>query len=188
MLGRLAEATRTGGRLHASVREGDGEDVSTHGGAAAPRRYVEAYWRESALRSALTDAGWIVSEVRRCIGKPDDQWLSVRASRDVTHTDLAEKVGIRGASNQSPYKDLADYGNWGQDNNDSKRDTPRTRALFMVYLVFSGGRIPLLRGIEMHGTYFRPDVWVACGREGLPDHRRERAGIRGHAGRLELRR
>ncbi|UWU19601.1 hypothetical protein N2599_36905 (plasmid) [Rhizobium sullae] len=62
--------------------------------------------------------------------------------------------------NQFPYEDLADYGNWGQDNNDSKRDTPRTGALFMAYLVFSGGRIPL-RGIEMHGTYFRPDVWVA---------------------------
>ncbi|MDX1115863.1 hypothetical protein I0J99_24000 (plasmid) [Sinorhizobium meliloti] len=61
--------------------------------------------------------------------------------------------------NQLPYEDLADYGNWGQDNNDSKRDTPRTRALFMAYLVSSGGRIPL-RGIEMHGTYFWPDVWV----------------------------
>ncbi|TIM77158.1 MAG: class I SAM-dependent methyltransferase, partial [Mesorhizobium sp.] len=48
VLGRLAEATRPGGRLHASVREGDGEDVSTHGSAAAPRRYVETYWRESA--------------------------------------------------------------------------------------------------------------------------------------------
>jgi SAM-dependent methyltransferase len=81
VLGRLAEATRTGGRLHVSAREGDGEDVSTHGSAAAPRRYVETYWRESALRSALMDAGWVVSEVRRYIGKPDDPWLSVRASR-----------------------------------------------------------------------------------------------------------
>lgn len=65
VLGRLAEATRTGGRLHASVREGEGEDVSTHGSAAARRRYVQTYWREPALRSALTDAGWIVSDVRR---------------------------------------------------------------------------------------------------------------------------
>lgn len=81
VLGRLAEATRSGGRLHASVREGDGEQVSSHGSAAAPRRYVETYWRESALRSTLTNSGWIVSEVRRCVGKPDDQWLSVRASR-----------------------------------------------------------------------------------------------------------
>ncbi|MBM2715346.1 hypothetical protein JQK88_29900 [Mesorhizobium caraganae] len=59
-----------------------------------------------------------------------------------------------------PYENLADYGNWGRDNNDSKNDTPRTRALFMSYLVFSGGRIPL-RGIEMHGTSFRPDKGVA---------------------------
>ena len=79
VLGRLAEATRAGGRLHVSVREGDGEDGSTHGSAAAPRRYVETYWREPALRSALTDSGWIVSDVRRCIGRPDDWWLSVRA-------------------------------------------------------------------------------------------------------------
>ncbi|CDZ51964.1 class I SAM-dependent methyltransferase [Neorhizobium galegae] len=81
VLGRLAGATRAGGRLHASVREGDGEDVSTHGSASAPRRYVEMYWREPALRSALTEAGWIVSEIRRCVGSPDDWWLSVRASR-----------------------------------------------------------------------------------------------------------
>jgi SAM-dependent methyltransferase len=78
VLGRLAKATRTGGPLHVSVREGDGEDVSTHGNA---RRYFETYWREPALRSALTAAGWIVNEVRRCIGRPDDRWLSVRASR-----------------------------------------------------------------------------------------------------------
>ena len=81
VLGRLAEATRAGGRLHVSVRDGDGEDVSTGGSAAAPRRYVETYWRESALRSELTDAGWTVSEIRRCMGRPDDWWLSVRASR-----------------------------------------------------------------------------------------------------------
>ncbi|QYA05289.1 bifunctional 2-polyprenyl-6-hydroxyphenol methylase/3-demethylubiquinol 3-O-methyltransferase UbiG [Rhizobium sp. B21/90] len=81
VLRRLAKATRTGGRLHASVREGDGEDVSTHGSAAAPRHYAETYWRESGLRSELTDAGWIVSKVRQCVGKPHDRWLSVRASR-----------------------------------------------------------------------------------------------------------
>ncbi|RWM11015.1 class I SAM-dependent methyltransferase [Mesorhizobium sp.] len=81
VLGRLAEVTRTGGRLHASVRDGDGEDISAHDDDAAPRRYAETYWREPALRSALTDAGWVVSAIRRCMGKPDDWWLSVRASR-----------------------------------------------------------------------------------------------------------
>ncbi|MFC4763523.1 class I SAM-dependent methyltransferase [Dyella koreensis] len=81
VLGRLAGATRAGGQLHVSVREGDGECVSARGSAAATRRYVETYWREPDLRSAITDAGWIVSEVRRCMGRPDDWWLSVRASR-----------------------------------------------------------------------------------------------------------
>lgn len=81
VLGRLAEATRTGGRLHVSVRQGDGEDVSTHGGGSAPRRYVETYWREPALRAQLTDAGWIVDEIRQCVGRPHDHWLSVRANR-----------------------------------------------------------------------------------------------------------
>ena len=81
VLGRLAGATRKGGRLHASVRDGDGEDVSTHGSATEPRRYVETYWREPALRSALAGAGWSVSEVRHYIGRPDDPWLSVRAGR-----------------------------------------------------------------------------------------------------------
>jgi SAM-dependent methyltransferase len=81
VLRRLAEAIRIGGRFHVSVREGDGEEVSTSGSAAAPLRYVETYWREPALRAALTNAGWTVTEVRRCMGKPDDWWLSVRASR-----------------------------------------------------------------------------------------------------------
>ena len=81
VLGRLAGATRAGGRLHVSVRDGDGEGVSTHGSATASRCYVETYWREPALRSALTNAGWIVSDIRRCMGRPDDWWLSVRASR-----------------------------------------------------------------------------------------------------------
>jgi SAM-dependent methyltransferase len=81
VLGRLAGATRAGGPLHVSVRDGDGEDVSTHGDPEAPRRYVETYWREPALRSVLAGAGWVVSEVRRYVGRPDDPWLSVRARR-----------------------------------------------------------------------------------------------------------
>lgn len=81
VLGRLAAATRTGGRLHASVREGDGEDVSLEVGEAGSRRYFETYWREPALRSTVTEAGWIVSEVLRCAGRPGDLWLSVRARR-----------------------------------------------------------------------------------------------------------
>lgn len=82
VLKRLAGATRTGGPLHVSVRDGDGESVSAHGGTAAGQRYVETYWREPDLRAAITDAGWLVRKVRRCMGRPDDWWLSVRASRE----------------------------------------------------------------------------------------------------------
>ena len=81
VLDRLAEATRQGGRLHVSVRDGDGEDVSGEHSSATRTRYVETYWREPALRSVLTEAGWIVSDVCRYEGRPDDWWLSVRAHR-----------------------------------------------------------------------------------------------------------
>lgn len=81
VLARLAAATRAGGWLHASVRDGDGGDVTREGSAADPRRYVETYWREAPFRSVLNDAGWTVSEIRKCIGRPGDHWLSARASR-----------------------------------------------------------------------------------------------------------
>lgn len=80
----------------------------------------------------------------------DSHWLS-----RLTASRLRRK-----SFNSTPYDDLADYGNWGQDSNDSTNDTPRTRALFGAYLVLSGGRIPL-RGIEIQGAWFRPDQWVA---------------------------
>lgn len=80
VLARLAAATRTGGPLHVSVRDGDGEKVSTHGGDAA-RRYMETYWRAPALRAPVSDAGWHVEEVRQYVGRPGDPWLSVRARR-----------------------------------------------------------------------------------------------------------
>jgi SAM-dependent methyltransferase len=81
VLRRLAEVARTDGPLHVSVREGDGVDVTTHASASGTRRYVETYWREPALRFALANAGWIVSDVRQSIGRPGDQWLSARAGR-----------------------------------------------------------------------------------------------------------
>ncbi|TBH09915.1 hypothetical protein [Rhizobium leguminosarum] len=59
----------------------------------------------------------------------------------------------------APFTELTDFTSWGQQNNDSNNDTKRTDALTVAYLLFSGGRIPL-SGIEMHGTYFRPDKWI----------------------------
>ncbi|RWH61333.1 MAG: hypothetical protein EOQ83_21575 [Mesorhizobium sp.] len=61
---------------------------------------------------------------------------------------------------QDPFESFADYGDWNQQNNNSVQDTSRTIALFISYLIFSGGRIPLI-GIQMQDTWFRPDVYVA---------------------------
>jgi SAM-dependent methyltransferase len=75
VLRRLREATRPGGVLYASVKEGDGEAWSTHGSVAAPRWFVR--WREEPLRQVLVDAGWTVEEVRRTT--TDEDWLDVFA-------------------------------------------------------------------------------------------------------------
>lgn len=80
VLRRLAQAARPGAPLHVSVRDRDGEDVQTHGDAAAPRRYVEFYWREPALRAVFAGSGWLISDVLH-VGRTDDPWLSVRANR-----------------------------------------------------------------------------------------------------------
>lgn len=76
VLGRLAEATRHGGRLHTSLREGDGEDRQTYGTAEAPRHYTNTLWREPELRSELTASGWVVDGLERHGG-----WLAVRGHR-----------------------------------------------------------------------------------------------------------
>ncbi len=79
VLGRLAEATRTGGLLHLAVKEGDGEEWSTHGHVAGPRRFV--YWREAALRAALESAGWEVDRLDHTAGSQGGVWLDVVARR-----------------------------------------------------------------------------------------------------------
>jgi 2-polyprenyl-3-methyl-5-hydroxy-6-metoxy-1,4-benzoquinol methylase len=79
VLRRLAEATRSGGALAVSLKEGDGEDWSVHGHVAAPRRFT--YWREGPLRAVLSGAGWRVQEVAHGVGRRGESWLAVRASR-----------------------------------------------------------------------------------------------------------
>jgi SAM-dependent methyltransferase len=78
VLGRLAAATRSGGRIHASFKEGEGEERSTFGSADAPRCYTDTLWQEPDLRSQFASAGWIVDEVGRHGDKP---WLAVRGHR-----------------------------------------------------------------------------------------------------------
>jgi SAM-dependent methyltransferase len=79
VLTRLAEATRPGGVLHASVKEGDGARFSTHGHVGAPRHFT--FWREGPLRAALEQAGWTVEEVVGGESERGDRWLVVRAVR-----------------------------------------------------------------------------------------------------------
>ena len=78
VLARLAAATRPGGALYLTVKEGDGEAWSTHGHVAAPRHFT--YWREQPLHALLTGAGWEVDVLRHTEGTRD-LWLDVFASR-----------------------------------------------------------------------------------------------------------
>jgi SAM-dependent methyltransferase len=79
VLDRLARATATGGLLHASVKEGDGEGWSVHGTVASPRLFT--YWREEPLRQVLAGAGWSVEHVGRQDGPRGERWLEVLATR-----------------------------------------------------------------------------------------------------------
>lgn len=78
-LRRLADATRRGGALHASLEEGEGEGWSAHGNVSVPRLFV--YWREVPLLRALDQAGWRVEQVERYDGVRGDRWLQVMATR-----------------------------------------------------------------------------------------------------------
>ncbi len=80
VLTRLAGATRAGGVLRMSVKEGDGEGWSVHGEVRSPRRFV--YWREPALREVLGAAGWSVQESRVGVaGTRGETWVEVTAVR-----------------------------------------------------------------------------------------------------------
>jgi SAM-dependent methyltransferase len=78
VLVRLATATRPGGRIHASFKEGEGEHRSTVGTSDAPRRYSDTLWQERDLGVQFVTAEWVVDEVVRHGDKP---WLAVRGHR-----------------------------------------------------------------------------------------------------------
>jgi hypothetical protein len=60
VLGRLAEATRSCGRIHASFKEGDGDVRSTS--STDPRLcYTDTLWGGD-LRAQFAAAGWVVDE------------------------------------------------------------------------------------------------------------------------------
>ena len=77
VLRNLAGATRPGGALAMSLKEGDGEEWSVHGHVRAPRRFV--YWREAPLRAVLTEAGWRVQELAHGVGGNGQEWMTIRA-------------------------------------------------------------------------------------------------------------
>lgn len=79
VLARLADVTRVGGVLRASLKEGDGEVWSTHGSISQPRHFV--YWRAPALAGVVEEAGWSEVEVRSGVpGSRGETWLEVSAS------------------------------------------------------------------------------------------------------------
>ena len=79
VLASLAAATRPGGALAMSLKEGDGEEWSVHGTVEQPRRFT--YWREEPLREVLDVAGWRVEHLTHGIGYNDQAWLVTRAVR-----------------------------------------------------------------------------------------------------------
>jgi SAM-dependent methyltransferase len=79
VLARLAAATRTGGLLFASFKDGDGEAWASHGHVSAPRFFT--YWREEPLREVVEASGWSVEHVGRQAGAHGEGWLEVLATR-----------------------------------------------------------------------------------------------------------
>ncbi|GAA1161506.1 class I SAM-dependent methyltransferase [Nocardioides aquiterrae] len=84
VLRRLADATRPGGVLRASLKEGDGERWSTHGHVAGPRRFT--FWRAGPLATIVQEAGWEVESVEQYLGTGGEQtWLDVTARKGTRH-------------------------------------------------------------------------------------------------------
>lgn len=80
VLARLAAATRGGGALRVSLKEGDGEGWSTHGSVRNPRHFT--YWRAQPLREAFAGTGWTDVDIRSGIdGKRGESWLEIAAVR-----------------------------------------------------------------------------------------------------------
>jgi len=80
VLTRLAAATRGGGLLRVSLKEGDGERWSTHGSLDLPRTFT--YWREEDLVAVLAGAGWRVEVLERSESRRGERWLATTAVRE----------------------------------------------------------------------------------------------------------
>lgn len=81
VLARLGAATRPGGALGLSVKEGDGEAWTSQGLVGAPRHLV--YWRADPLRATVESAGWtVLSLERRVSERSGETWLDLIARRE----------------------------------------------------------------------------------------------------------
>jgi hypothetical protein len=79
VLRRLRAATRPGGALALTLKEGDGAGWSTHGDVRGARHFT--YWRADALREALEGAGWTVDRLGVVPGRTEPQrWLHLVAT------------------------------------------------------------------------------------------------------------
>jgi chorismate mutase/GNAT superfamily N-acetyltransferase len=79
VLRRLRAATRDGGVLAVTLKEGQGAGWSTHGSVSAPRHFT--YWSAGDLEQALEAAGWSVArqEVVPAVPASEQRWLHVLA-------------------------------------------------------------------------------------------------------------
>jgi len=91
VLARLAAATRPGGLLRASVKEGGGEAWSTHGSLDLPRTFT--YWREEPFVAVLASAGWRPERLERAESMRGEHWLVVTAVREGDDDDDDDEVG-----------------------------------------------------------------------------------------------
>ena len=73
VLARLHDATRAGGTLGLTLKEGDGESWSTHGNVPAPRHFT--FWCEEPLRVALERSGWSVDSLTSRVAVNGQAWL-----------------------------------------------------------------------------------------------------------------
>jgi hypothetical protein len=91
---------------------------------------------------------------------PDIDLETTRRILDLAAIAIDGKKSSAKPSQTVPYDDLQTYDDWKQENNDSQNLTARTRALFLAYVLLSGGHIPYT-GIPVNGAWLRPDAWVA---------------------------
>ncbi len=75
VLQRARQAVASGGVLAITLKEGDGE-AWTDAKLGRPRHFT--YWREPAVRAALTDTGWHVLSLEHVAGRVEP-WLFVIA-------------------------------------------------------------------------------------------------------------